>query len=151
MNEVVKTRVTILAALLLGYAIIGLAIGGFVFILLTGIAIASGDAEAVWVLTTVGTGVAILFAIGSVPSLIAGVALLKQATWSRVVTLIASAINIFNFPFGTALAIYAIIVLSQPDVSYWLDSGGKDDGTRPGPPEPPPTSASPHGTIQTNG
>lgn len=135
-TESAKSQLSVLGALLIGYAVLGLAIGATAVLILFGVGWASGDGEALVVLSSIGTGVGILFAIGSVPSLIAGIGLLKRRPWARVLTLIASAINLVNFPFGTALGIYAIVLLSSPMVANVL-AGSAD--TRTAPPPPPST------------
>lgn len=137
-TESAKSQLSVLGAIMIGYAILGLAIGAIAVLILLGVGWASGDGEALVVLASVATGVGILFAIGSAPSLIAGIGLLKRRPWSRVLTLVASAINLVNFPFGTALGIYAIVLLSSPMVANVL-AGSAD--TRTAPPPAPSTPA----------
>jgi hypothetical protein len=52
---------------------------------------------------TIVTVFGLLFTI---PSLVAGYALLKQKTWARVASIIAAVIAGMNFPFGMALCVY---------------------------------------------
>ena len=42
------------------------------------------------------------------PSLIAGLVLLAKKGWAMILALIIGCLNIFSFPFGTAIAIYGI-------------------------------------------
>lgn len=58
---------------------------------------------------------ATILIILSIPGIIAGLGLYKRKEWARTLTLILSVIGIFNFPFGTAIGIYSIWVLIQPD------------------------------------
>ena len=44
----------------------------------------------------------------TVPSYVAGYAMLKRKPWGRVASLVAAVIEVLNFPFGTALGIYAL-------------------------------------------
>lgn len=46
--------------------------------------------------------------IYTVPSYVAGYAMLKRKPWARVASLIAAVIEVMNVPFGTALGIYAL-------------------------------------------
>lgn len=46
----------------------------------------------------------------SVPSLIAGIGLLYKKDWAMILSLIIGCLNIFSFPVGTALGVYAIWV-----------------------------------------
>lgn len=47
----------------------------------------------------------------SFPGLIAGYGLLKHRPWSRVLAIVMGIFNMLSFPFGTAIGIYAIVVL----------------------------------------
>lgn len=51
----------------------------------------------------------------SIPGIIAAMGLYRRKEWARILTLILSVIGIFNFPFGTAIGIYSIWVLIQPE------------------------------------
>jgi hypothetical protein len=44
----------------------------------------------------------------SVPSLVAGYAMLKRKTWARVAGIVASIVAALSFPFGTALCVYSL-------------------------------------------
>ena len=54
----------------------------------------------------------------SVPSIAAGVGLLRYRSWGRVLTIVLSILRLIEFPFGTATAIYSFWVL--------LSRGGKN-------------------------
>ena len=71
------------------------------------------------------TGMAVIGVIGlvvcgfvlliSLPGLIAGIGLLKYRPWSRMLTIVISALDLLSVPFGTALGIYGLwVLLSQP-------------------------------------
>ena len=90
-----------------------LAMGVFVFILLTGIGAVSGDAEAMSILAIVGTSVALLMTVMALPGIIAGYGLLKRRSWGRVLAIVVAVLSLFNVPFGTVLGIYALWVLLQ--------------------------------------
>jgi hypothetical protein len=108
-----QQHVTILGWLyLVGHALF-LVIGGFVFILLTGIAAVSGEREAMAVLGIVGTSVGLLLAALAVPGLLAGYGLLTRKPWARVLTLVVGILSLVNFPIGTAIGIYTFWVLTQ--------------------------------------
>jgi hypothetical protein len=54
-----------------------------------------------------------LMLVLSVPGVVAGIGLLKRASWSRVMALVLSAFELVLFPIGTVLAAYTVFVLSQ--------------------------------------
>ena len=54
------------------------------------------------------------------PGLIGGIALLRHAPWSRVFMIVISALDLLGVPFGTALGIYGIWVLTRPETEALL-------------------------------
>src|SRR5437868_13597020 len=78
----------------------------FLFLGIGGAISATGGhdaAPALPVLGVIGTFLLGLFAVLSIPGLIAGIGLLNFAPWSRILAIVLSVIHLFNFPFGTAL------------------------------------------------
>jgi len=59
-------------------------------------------------------GMLVLLAI---PGLIVGVGLLKFKEWARILGIVLSVINLLNFPLGTALGIYALIILLNDETT----------------------------------
>jgi hypothetical protein len=49
----------------------------------------------------------------AIPALIGGVGLLNHKPWALTIVLIVGCLNIFSFPFGTALGIYTIWVYAE--------------------------------------
>jgi len=70
-----------------------------------------GRLIAVPILGLVGSLIFILVILVSIPGVIAGVGLLKLRPWARILSIVISAVNILNFPFGTALGVYGLWVL----------------------------------------
>jgi hypothetical protein len=80
--------------------------------------VAANDPDAriaVPILGIVGGVVFFLLATLSVPGLVVGVGLVKFQNWARIGGLILSAVNLFNFPLGTALGAYGLWVLLSKD------------------------------------
>ena len=73
------------------------------------------EPEGQMVITIIGKVVAAFLSLLSIPGLIAGLGLYKRKEWARILALIISVIAIFNFPFGTAIGIYSIWALIQPE------------------------------------
>ena len=106
-------HITVLGWLYIVLHALGLLVGGFVFVLLAGIGLVSGDMQALGVLGVVGVFVAMLMAVLSIPGLLAGYGLLKRTSWGRILAIIVGILNLPNFPLGTALGVYALLVLFQ--------------------------------------
>jgi hypothetical protein len=98
--------------LIVGHAIF-LLVGMFVFVLLTGIGFASGEREAMTVLTTVGTAVGLLLVVLGIPGLVAGAGLLARQSWARILAIVVGILGLVNFPIGTVIGVYALFVLMQ--------------------------------------
>jgi len=52
--------------------------------------------------------IVVIYALLSVPSLVAGYALLKRKSWARTAGIVASILAGLSFPFGTALCVYSL-------------------------------------------
>lgn len=84
----VQQHITILSWLyLVGHALF-LVVGVFVFLLLAGIGVATGEAEAMTVLGVVGTAVGLLLAGLAIPGLLAGYGLLSRKPWARILAIV---------------------------------------------------------------
>jgi hypothetical protein len=66
---------------------------------------------AIGIMGVIGTGVLVLCLLFSVPGFLAGWGLLKIKPWARILTIVLSAINLVNFPVGTAVGAYGLWVL----------------------------------------
>jgi len=118
MNEMmqrdVQQHITVLGWLyIVGHALF-LIVGGFVFLLLTGIGVGSGDAEAARILPIVGISVGLLLAALALPGLAAGYGLLTHKPWARILAIVVGVLSLLNFPLGTIIGIYTFVVLMQP-------------------------------------
>lgn len=92
-----------LLMVVLSYTIMKL-IGGFI-----------EEPEVQTVLSIIGDVIATILIIVAIPGLIAGFGLYRRKEWARILTLIISVIAMFNFPIGTAIGIYSIWALIQPE------------------------------------
>lgn len=76
--------------------------------------VAANDPDAriaVPILGIVGGFLFFLLTVLSIPGLAVGVGLVKFQNWARIGGLILSAVNLLNFPLGTALGAYGLWVL----------------------------------------
>ena len=71
------------------------------------------DAEMVWVFDLMERVVWALAIIFLIPRIIIGAALLTRQRWARIPALIYGVISMLNFPIGTALGIYCILVFTS--------------------------------------
>lgn len=100
-----------------------LILGVFLFLLLGGLGVfaASGDPDAPFILLIIGLFVGGIMVVMALPGILAGWGLLKRKNWGRVLALIVGIINIFNVPIGTAIGVYTLYVLLQPEASAYFN------------------------------
>ena len=103
------------SAVLLVVGLVGL-------VLLAGMGFVSQDPQAFQVLGLIGVTGAMLFALLALPGLAAGYGLLKRYSWARVLALIVAFFNLANFPIGSAIGVYAFVVLLQADMPDYFVS-----------------------------
>jgi hypothetical protein len=111
-----EKHIQIVAALRIGFSILGLIIGGFLFALFFFLGDFVDDADAEVVFAIIAKVVLVVMIVLSIPGIIAGIGLLKRKEWARILTLILSVIDLINFPIGTAVGSYSIWALVQPEV-----------------------------------
>ena len=78
------------------------------------------ESEAMGILAVIGTFIAVFLFLVSVPGLVGGIGLLKRQNWARILVLILSVLQLFNIPFGTAVGIYSLWVLTREETMALL-------------------------------
>ncbi|MBM3728085.1 MAG: hypothetical protein FJW40_22000 [Acidobacteria bacterium] len=108
-------------SIVLGVA--GLLTGLITFVFLGGVdgLISAFDLEAyidssLLQLISVATNVMlIVWMVLGLPSIFAGLGLMRYSPWARVVMLIVSALNLISIPVGTVVGLYGLWVLMSPE------------------------------------
>lgn len=111
-----KKHITFVAALHIGFSIIGIfgAIALFFILRFAGSYVHDVDV-ANQVLQCVGIILPCAILSVSCIGLIAGIGLLAYRRWARILVLIVSALECLNIPLGTAVGVYSIWVLMQDE------------------------------------
>ena len=109
----IRTHIRIIAGLNMFFGGLMLVVGAGVFILLTSLGFVSGEREAITVLPMVGGIAAGVMLVLGLPGLLVGFGLWRFRNWARIGALILAALNLFNVPMGTVLAIYTGWALLQ--------------------------------------
>jgi hypothetical protein len=94
------------------------------------IGVVSGAAIAVPILMVIGAFIATMIAITALPGLITGWGLLTYQPWARILNIVLSALDLFNFPLGTLLGGYSLWVMLNPE-TVELFEGGRPLGRYP--------------------
>lgn len=119
-----KNHITILAALRIGWSAMGILTAIIVLIAVVGGGLISGDQTAIAITSLVGSIIATVFLVLSLPGLIAGIGLLRLRPWSRILTIILAVFDLFAVPIGTIFGIYAIWVMLQDETVQLLEGAG---------------------------
>jgi hypothetical protein len=119
-----EQHIRIVAILYMIWGIIGLVIAALVLLGGLGAAgagIAQEDPDAAIAAGTCFTVIAVIIAVLSVPNLLAGWGLQKRKQWARILTIILSVLNLFQFPLGTALGVYGLwAMLNEQSKGYFV-------------------------------
>ena len=114
-----KQHVSVLGVLFIVFGAIGILAAIFLLVVMGGAAsiistVGADDPDAAVVAPILGIVGGVLFflvAALSIPGLAVGIGLVKFQNWARIGGLILSAVNLLNFPLGTALGVYGLWVL----------------------------------------
>lgn len=116
-----EEHIRIIAILYIVLGVLGLVAAVAVLVLGAGAGLLSGDPDAAIAGGTCGTIFAVIIAALSLPNLIAGMGLKNRREWARILTIILSVINLFNFPIGTAIGVYALwALLNDQSRAYFV-------------------------------
>jgi len=117
----VATHVKVIAALFIVCGAVLAAMAFFAPVILGLVAALvgqSGDPDASTATAILGlTGIAasMFFGVLALPYLLAGWGLWNFRPWARIVGIVLGAISLPQFPFGTLLGIYALVILFRKD------------------------------------
>ncbi len=114
-----KQHVSILGVLYIAFGVLGMVTAVGMLALFGGAAgivsmVSEQEPDAAIAVPILGVLAVVLFtiiAVLSIPALAVGIGLVKFQSWARIGGLILSALNLLNFPFGTALGFYGLWVL----------------------------------------
>jgi len=113
-----ETHVKVVAILYLVFSILGVVLALCFLLFFGGIATLIGThvhdpgaRVAMPILGMVGAFLFVLLLLVSVPGILAGWGLLEYKEWARILAIVLSVLQLFSFPFGTALGVYALWTL----------------------------------------
>ncbi|MDH3252977.1 MAG: hypothetical protein OEM41_09315 [Ignavibacteria bacterium] len=110
-----EKHISVVGALQIGLSIVGMIMGAMIFVVLFATGIIADDRDAFLILSTIGVLVGGAFFTLCLLGIVGGIGILKHKNWARILVLILSAIDLINFPIGTALAVYSFWVLIQDE------------------------------------
>ncbi len=115
-----QQHITILGWLYIALGALGVFFAVMILVIMGGVGMASGDAQAAALMGGLGLVIGIFAAALSLPSLIGGWGLLKGKSWSRILAIVLGCIQLLGFPVGTAIGIYTLWALTRPEAESLL-------------------------------
>ncbi len=107
-----QDHIKIIGILWIIFGIFSLIGAFFLFMVLFGVSLIPDMGEiAPGILRFVAIAIGLFLALLGVPKIVGGLGLLRQREWARILVLAVSFLSLINFPFGTALGIYSIVIL----------------------------------------
>ena len=111
-----KKHVTVVAAIQIGFAILGLIIAVVIFFVMNfAKSQVGGDETGEMVLGFLSLSLPILFGFLSTLGLVGGIGLLAYKPWARYIVMVVAALGCLNIPIGTLKGVYTLWVLLQDD------------------------------------
>jgi len=108
-------------------------IGLVIFLLMAGIGAATEDETVFVVLGSIGTLLTILLFLFAIPGFVGALGLLQRQSWGRILTLVVSFLKLIDFPLGTALGVYSIVILLREDGVRYFEAREPHAPTSSGP------------------
>jgi len=109
----------VLGILFIVYGVMGLIGAATVFIIFFGTAAFGGYylgfGHWPFIANAFSLFITVLIAFLSIPSIVAGWGILRHQAWGRILGLILGILMLFEFPFGTALGVYALWAFLSKD------------------------------------
>jgi hypothetical protein len=111
-----KKHVTVVAAIQIGFSILGLVGAVAIFFALSfARGFTEGDEAGKVVLSFLSISLPLLVGFISTVGLAGGIGLLAYKSWARYLIIVVSALGCINIPFGTVKGVYAMWVLLQDE------------------------------------
>ncbi len=115
-------HIQLLGIIYIAYHAIGWVFAWLIWGILSGIGFMSGDPQAAGIMTLIGTAIAGLLLVLSVPGIVGGVGILKGWWWSRYLVLVLGLLNLVHVPLGTILGVYTFWVLMQDETVAFFEA-----------------------------
>jgi hypothetical protein len=111
-----KKHVTVVAAIQIGFAILGLIVAVVLFFVMDfAKSQVGGDNTAEMVLGFLSVSLPILIGFLSTLGLVGGIGLLAYKPWARYIVIVVNALGCLNIPIGTLKGVYSLWVLLQDE------------------------------------
>ncbi|MBD3317282.1 MAG: hypothetical protein GF344_15960 [Chitinivibrionales bacterium] len=116
-----QRHINIVAGLYIALSILLLLITAFLVAVVTGAAPLI-DVDAVeGIVIVIAWIIAVFWVAVAAAGIAIGAALKQRHSWARIATIVVSIVNLLNFPIGTAVGLYALWVMLNPETIRLFD------------------------------
>jgi hypothetical protein len=115
-----QLHVSILGWLYIAVNALFLLLAVFALGMLPFIGAVADDPDATVVFSILGTAFGVLMVVLGLPGLVAGYGLLKRKPWARILAVVLGILGLVNFPIGTAIGVYTLLVLLQQSATEYF-------------------------------
>lgn len=112
-----RKHVNALAILYIVSSVLFLLVSGAFLVVFLGLVSLTGEPFVIGVSRTAAGIIALILLALAAAGILVGIGLHRQASWARLVTIVLSVINLFNFPIGTLIGAYGLVVMLHPDTA----------------------------------
>jgi len=112
-----RAHVTVIAAVRIGFGVLGILTATIAGVAIVGGGLISGDSVALSITSVVGPAVALFLVVLPILGTIGGIGLLLGKPWARILVLILAVLDLFQVPIGTIIGIYTIWVLVHDETA----------------------------------
>lgn len=119
-SQQLQQHFTIVGLLHFGLSAFTLLVVGAVVAMMIAAGLFSGGSEAMIFIIIISLFIGGLTLFMAAPGIVGGIGLLRRRPWARWLLIFVGFLNLFNFPFGTAVGAYTLWVLLQPEAEILL-------------------------------
>ena|SRR5262249_28055271 len=113
-------HIRVVGILYIALGVFGVLVSLILFLIMASRSLIPRDQSSAGATITALTIAGVLLLLLSIPSIIGGVGLLQRRSWARPLVIFLAALNLFSFPLGTAVGIYALWTLLKPEARAFL-------------------------------
>ncbi len=106
-----EKHLTVIAIIHIAFGLLLLFVGIGLFVVISGGGLISGEPQAIFATSVVGSALGLFFTLLAIPGIIGGIGLLRMLSWSRILMLIIAFLELIVIPIGTVIGVYTIWAL----------------------------------------
>ncbi len=115
----------VVAVLQIVMGCLSLSLAFVIFSIVAGVGVVATAASGNRLPLLIGGGVGLIagtiLVVLALPSIVAGIGLLRRREWARILTIVLSILHLLHVPLGTIVGVYSLWALFQPDANSYFN------------------------------